>query len=143
MTHNELVQRAIKWLYSYGCSFACGEVVSLNPTGEIPDAIGWKSNQSILIECKTSRADFHADKKKYFRQHPEQGMGSLRFFMCEEGIIKPEDLPPKWGLLIIKGKRIKREVFPKGNVLSNMRDFHFERNIEAENILLVSCLRKL
>jgi hypothetical protein len=48
MNHQELVERAVKWLYSYGCGFAVGERVSLNSSGEIPDAIGFKSNQSIL-----------------------------------------------------------------------------------------------
>lgn len=64
LTHNFLVKRAIKWLYSYGCGFAVGEVRSLTVSDETPDAIGFKSNQSILIECKISRNDFLKDKNK-------------------------------------------------------------------------------
>jgi len=64
ITHDELVSIAVKWLYSQGCGFAVGERVCVASTGEIPDAIGFRSNCSILIECKTSRADFKADRKK-------------------------------------------------------------------------------
>ncbi len=93
LTHNFLVKRAIKWLYSYGCGFAVGEIRSFTVSGEIPDAIGFKSNKSILIECKVSRADFLKDKNKYFRQNPEEGMGNLRLYLCPKDIIKIEDLP--------------------------------------------------
>jgi hypothetical protein len=140
ITHSELVERAVKWLYSYGCGFAVGEKVCYTTSGEIPDAIGFKGNQSILIECKTSRADFLADKKKHFRQNPDLGMGNMRLFLCEEGIIKEEDLPDKWGLLYIKGRKIEKIVFPKGNMIP--QDFWFKKSYEDEHALLYSCLRK-
>jgi len=140
MSHEDLVERAVKWLYSHGCGFAVGEKVCCNTSGEIPDAIGFKGNQSILIECKTSRADFLVDKKKEFRQNPKEGMGNLRLFMCEEGLIKPEDLPDKWGLLYAKGKRVTKVVFPKGNI--SYGNFWQEKSYEDEHSLLYSCLRK-
>lgn len=140
MTHNELVNRAVKWLYSYGCGFAVGEKVCYTTSGEIPDAIGFKGNQSILIECKTSRKDFLADKKKHFRQFPDNGMGNMRLYLCEEGVIKPEDLPNKWGLLYIKGTRIKKIIFPKGNTIPV--EFWFKKSYEDEHALLYSCLRE-
>jgi hypothetical protein len=140
MTHDDLVQRAVKWLYSHGCGFAVGEISCANTSGEIPDAIGFKGNQSILIECKTSRADFLADKKKEFRKFPKEGMGNLRLFMCEEGIIKEEDLPNKWGLLYVKGKTVKKIVFPKGNI--SYGDFWQEKSYQSEHDLMYSCLRR-
>lgn len=140
MNHNELVERAVKWLYSHGCGFAVGEKVCYTTSGEIPDAMGFKGNQSILIECKTSRADFLVDKKKEFRRNPKTGMGNLRLFLCEEGIIKPEDLPEKWGLLYVQGKRVKKVVFPKGNI--SYGDFFQEKSYQDEHALLYSCLRK-
>ena len=138
-THSELVDRAVKWLYSYGCGFAVGEKVCCTISGEIPDAIGFKGNQSILIECKTSRADFLADFKKDFKKIPDRGMGNMRLYICEEGVIKPEEVPYKWGLLYIKGKRIKKIVFPKGNMIP--LNFWFKKNYEDEHALLYSCLR--
>lgn len=139
-SHNELVKIAVKWLYSYGCGFAVGEKVCYSASGEVPDAIGFKNNQSILIECKTSRADFLVDKKKHFRKFPDKGMGNMRLFMCEEGVINPVELPNKWGLLYVKGKRIKKIVFPKGNQIPI--EFWFKKSCEDEHALLYSCLRK-
>ena len=139
ITHQELVNSAIKWLYSYGCGFVVGEKVCYSTSGEVPDAIGFKGNKSILIECKTSRADFLADKKKHFRQNPKDGMGNFRLYLCEQSIILPEDLPKKWGLLYVQGKRIKKIVFPKGNTIP--LDFWQEKSYIDEHALLYSCLR--
>jgi hypothetical protein len=33
-------------------------------TAEIPDAIGWNTHGSVVVECKTSRADFMRDRDK-------------------------------------------------------------------------------
>ena len=52
-----------------------------------------------MIEVKVSRADFIADAKKPFRINPDQGIGASRYYCCPEGMIKPEELPNKWGLL--------------------------------------------
>lgn len=109
--HAELVKAALKWLTgTAGCAFAVGEVVAW--TGEIPDAIGFKSNRSIVVECKTSRADFIADRKKPFREKPEFGMGDHRYFLCPDGVIKPDDELNGWGLLYLKNGKVKRIVCP-------------------------------
>ena len=145
MKHNELVERAVKWLYSQGCGFAVGELTCLTYTGEIPDAIGFKSHFSILVECKTSKSDFRADKKKYFRfEQPQEGMGNFRFYLCEEGVIEPHELPPKWGLLYVKGKSVKKVVHPKGNIWDSPTNqaFWHDKNYTSENSLMYSCLRR-
>jgi len=114
LTHSELVDIAETWLFKR-CGFAFKELTTF--AQETPDAIGFRSGESILIECKTSRADFHADKKKSFRKCTWQGVGRIRFFMCEKGLILPEDLPEKWGLLWVNGKgKVRQRVGPKGNV---------------------------
>ncbi len=53
-THDELVERAVRWLVGTGgCSFAVPEI-TVGGVWETPDAIGWHSSgDSILIECKT------------------------------------------------------------------------------------------
>lgn len=74
LSHAELCTRAVRWLKNTaGCTVAISEMASV--AGETPDAIGWRHGVSILIEAKTSRADFRADRKKPWRQRPHIGMG--------------------------------------------------------------------
>jgi hypothetical protein len=111
LTHAELVARAGAWLRTKGCKITFTELVSL--CGENPDAIGWRDSGciSLLIECKTSRADFHADKHKMHRRADADGlrwgMGRFRYYLCPPGVIRVEDLPPKWGLLWCHPKKIE------------------------------------
>lgn len=76
MSHEDLIDRAVRWLYgTKNCNVVLAENASC---AEIPDAIGWgtswKAHGSIVVECKTSLSDFHADKKKYLEyKHPEHG----------------------------------------------------------------------
>jgi len=140
MTHDELVIRAERWLLkSVGCSFCLTELTT--SIGEIPDAIGWKFGKSILVECKASRSDFLSDKKKHFRRIPKNGIGKYRFYMCPPGIIKPEELPDKWGLLYCHDKKIQKVVAPKGNCWHKFPsfEFHFDREIT----FLCSALRRV
>lgn len=105
MTHAELVRVAAKWLRgSQKCVITITE--SSRVGWEIPDALGWTyGGTSILVECKTSRADFLADRAKPFRAHPETGMGIRRYFMTPPGLLTAEDLPERWGLLEPDGGR--------------------------------------
>lgn len=99
-THSEGCVIAANALKS---KFNCGIVfIEPNPWGnsESPDAIGFRlMGVSVLIEVKISRSDFMSDKNKPHRRDPSLGMGTYRFYACPEGIIKPKDLPPGWGLL--------------------------------------------
>ncbi len=109
MTHDELVERAVKWLKSTGrCGVAVPELVTY--CDESPDAIGWRSEGQIcvLIECKASRSDFLSDKKKFFRKHPEEGVGNKRYFMTPPGLIDPKELPENWGLLEVNSKQVRK-----------------------------------
>jgi len=145
MTHDDLVGRAEKWLLkSKGCGFAFSDLRTVN--NETPDAIGFKSGMSILVEVKVSRGDFHSDKKKIFRRNPSLGMGMYRFFLCPKGLINKEDLPEKWGLLWVNENGIiRQQVGPKGNIWSSFgMDFMFtERNTQAEMSMMYSALRRL
>jgi len=145
MTHTDLVLRAEKWLKTFGCAVTLRELVAFTSSGEIPDAIGWKGGFSILVECKASRSDFLADRKKIFRQNPEMGIGSTRLYMCPPEIIKKEDLPDGWGLLWVHEKRVERVVAPKGNCFGlddGLKTFH-DRSMQGEVALLLSALRRL
>jgi hypothetical protein len=144
MTHAELVAIAGKWLIgSRKCGAVLTELVTLGM--ETPDAIGFRDGTSTLIECKTSRSDFRADAKKLFRRNPWMGMGTYRFYLCRAGIITAQDLPEKWGLIwIMENGKPRQQVGPKGNIWSSQQEFHFsEKNIQAEQAMLVSALRRL
>ena len=72
MTHSELVELASRQLKRWRCVPVLCELVTYSSSGEIPDAIGWTSRNSILFECKASRADFLRDKeikRSYFVLH--------------------------------------------------------------------------
>ncbi len=90
MTHEELRKEAVRWLTN---TKHCGVVLSelRSAALETPDAIGWKYGQSILVECKVSRSDFHANKDKP-SVRAGIGMGRQRYFLCPEGLIKVGDL---------------------------------------------------
>lgn len=146
MSHDELVKAAENWLMkTRNCSFAFTELKCLR-TSEIADAIGFRDGTSILVECKATRADFLADRRKSFRRRPQDGMGSYRFYLCPEGVIKPEDLPERWGLIWATPRGKARQIVgPRSNAWSvSGRDFIFaDRNIEAEWGLMESALRRL
>lgn len=106
-THDELVAVAASWLgrskYKNGlciggpCPIIVTELATMAP--ERPDALGWHSGRTILIEVKVSRSDFFADQKKPFRQVPGLGLGEIRWYLCPEGLLQPDEMPEKWGLL--------------------------------------------
>jgi hypothetical protein len=54
-------------------------------------------------------------------------------------------LPEKWGLIwIMENGKPRQQVGPKGNIWSSQQEFHFsEKNIQAEQAILVSALRRL
>lgn len=111
-THDELVRRAVRWLRSTArCGFAVPELVTW--LQEQPDAIGWRSNgrQVLLVECKTSRADFLADQRKTFRAVTGLGLGHFRYYLTPKGLLSPEELPARWGLLECWGRviRVRKE----------------------------------
>ena len=82
ITHRELCILGSDWLKkALRCTISIYEPKGIK---ENPDAIGWRYSYggaryegSILVECKTSRADFKQDFKKAFRQDPELGIGNI------------------------------------------------------------------
>ena len=90
-THEDLRKRAIRWLTN---TMHCGVVLSEISSGcsEIPDAVGWRNGgESISVECKISRSDFHAQKDK-IHVRCNRGVGRLRYFLVPKGLIQPAEL---------------------------------------------------
>ena len=127
MTHAHLVDRAVRWLRHYRCGVVLSEQACVS--GEMPDAIGWKQAcHSVLVECKITRADFLADRAKPFRQKPEKGVGSERFYLTPPGLMKLDELPPGWGLLEFRHGRVEI-VQPSAKNLRTAVGFRYEMNL--------------
>ena len=135
MTHDELIDRGRRWLASGGKHAACPVVITDMTTGasETPDVLGWNGKQSILIEAKTSRADYRADQKKYFRRMPSAGVGTHRYYLPPPGLLSADDLPAGWGLLEAH-PRFVRTVRESG---------FFQAAARTEVQMLVSLVRRL
>lgn len=145
--HDELTALGAKWLKRQGFSIVATELDALG-VSEQADAIGFRANCSAIVEAKASRGDFLADGQKPHRR--AGGLGLYRFYICPEGMIRPEEIPAKWGLLYANGKTIIEIVRPVGNIWPG-GDTRFERwsqfqhaaNIEAERRILFSIARRL
>lgn len=124
MTHDYLVRRAVKFLekrhgslehYRQACSPVLGER-STTWVSETPDAIGWNHQGSFLIECKVSQQDFYADRGKWFRKRPAEGIGRCRYYMVPYSLCSwcESRLPEGWGLLGVTDKqvRVMKEAVP-------------------------------
>lgn len=133
-THKEGVKRIAAWLSNTKRMAVVMAERVVTACTETPDAIGWGSRgESILVEVKVSRADFHADKAKVFRRDEDNGVGQLRYFAAPAGILKPEDMPEGWGLLAIHQYQVRELVAP---AVKNA-------NRVNEVAMLVSAIRRL
>jgi hypothetical protein len=135
MTHAQMVEKAVRWLRSYRCGVVLSEQACAS--GEMPDAIGWKQAcHSVLVECKVSRADFLADRAKPFRQKPEKGVGSERYYFAPPTLVKLEELPVGWGLLEYRRGRV--EVVQRSE-----RNLRTAAGFRCEMNLLLASLRRV
>tara|TARA_Y100000588_G_scaffold153442_1_gene167561 strand:- start:17010 stop:17579 length:570 start_codon:yes stop_codon:yes gene_type:complete len=104
MTHDDIADFAAERLRTMGYKFTCSNLTSRKHR-EQPDALGINTKgRSILVEVKTSRADFFADKKKPFREKPSKGIGDIRVYLTTKGLVKPEEVPYGWMLWEVHGK---------------------------------------
>lgn len=143
MTHKELVERGAAWLERQNCKIVIDDRMAAKTLyKERPDVMGWRNGKSILIECKTSKADFYCDAKKPFRVDPDKGMGDYRFYMCPPDVIKIENLPEGWGLLYVTEKTV-RQVHGVPKKWNTRKKPPFVGNKVCENLVLVSALRRL
>jgi hypothetical protein len=152
--HKKLTKLGASWFRKNGFGVVATELSSAR-SREQPDVIAFRSSCSAMIEVKVSRSDFFADRKK-----PERdagGIGIYRFYLCPEGMIKPEELPPRWGLLYAKGRSVVAVVKPQGNIwpplekqhpeseayLGPWREFQHVPDAIAERSALYSIARRL
>lgn len=108
MTHEELVQRACRWLRggSRRCAPVFAEFQHLY-SNEMPDAIGWTGAGVVwVVEVKVSRSDFLADAKKLHRL-AGVSMGHRRSYLVPKGLIGADEVPGDHGLLYASPKTIR------------------------------------
>lgn len=114
--HYELCCKAATWIRQpknrepWKTQYILSAVEIICVGAENPDVYATTGEVSAIIEVKTSHADFLADQKKYTRTHTEWAMGDFRYYLCPEGIIKPEELPQNWGLLYYRDGKIQKIV---------------------------------
>lgn len=137
LSHDDLVERAVKWLKTKRYPIVCTEIASGRETA---DAVGFNGRWSCLIECKTSLSDFYSDRKKFFRREPQYGIGQSRYYMCEKNLIDLErhSIPEGWGLLYVCGKVVRK--VRDSAVFNNHADGW--SSLSAERTLLLSLLRR-
>lgn len=109
LTHGELCDLCISHAAQRGAVFISSE------TGdrEKPDVFAlFKDGETVVYECKASRADFRADMNKPFRKNMETGIGSQRIYVVNKGVCKPSEIPPGWRLAVAEDLNVLRMVIP-------------------------------
>lgn len=140
LSHRDLCEIGGRFLkttkiYYLKCKFIVVELVSFSQ--ETPDVFGIDSTRSVLIEVKMSRADFKNDFKKKFRNGKSLGLGQMRYYLCPEGLLKPEEMPKNWGLMYCSNSN-------KITIVRNATPFlDHERNFRGEMLIINSILRRL
>lgn len=147
--HDLLSSIGAKWLKRHGFPIVATEIIAAG-SREQADVVGFRSSCSAIIEVKVSRADFLADKNKPERQNDGTGLGVYRFYLCPVGLIRPDELPPKWGLLYSSDGKVVEVVKPKGNiwpgtdcVVDGWNEFQHAPNHRTERAVLFSITRRL
>lgn len=139
LNHATLCARAVRWLLGLKgqrrCVVAFSELTTVTMDCE-PDAIGWTPRGLCLfVECKVSRSDFLKDAKK--QTHVSGAVpGQLRFYMAPAGVLRPDDMPPGWGLLEVVGTRVRVVVDATHHVLAD------REGQRREIQLLVAAIRR-
>lgn len=100
-THRQLCELAARLVeqHLYHCKdYPWRILIEPGFRSELPDVFAFTRYNSILFECKASRADFLRDRKKPFRVNPQMGIGEIRYFLCNEGVAKESEMPEGWYL---------------------------------------------
>ncbi|WP_241136696.1 hypothetical protein [Achromobacter insuavis] len=144
--HKRLVDAGERWIRRQGFAVVATELATFGSC-EQADVVAFRSSCSAIIEAKATRADFLADHRKPHRR--EGGLGQYRFYLCEPGIIAIEDLPDRWGLLLLTGRRVTMEKGPIGNIwppygsgAAGWQEYQHAADPSAERAVLYSIARR-
>ena len=142
LTHRELCELGARFIFNerYPSDYGWRILIETGNRKENPDVFAFTRYHSILIECKASRSDFLADKKKPFRQNPLMGVGKRRYYLVNEGVATQEEMPQGWQLLIAYDKNtilLPTDYQAPTDVADEGHDFDI-RNATAETELMWS-----
>ena len=123
--HKKLKERAVEYLFNKSCWIACPEV-ECGAYGRY-DVWGIKNDANLMtygIECKVSVEDFKNNRHKEARLDTacqEEGEfdgwipANLNYILCPEGLITPEQIHRRYGLLWFNGERLINKKTPLFN----------------------------
>lgn len=126
ITHSELCIIAANWLKTkFNCRIVLIEPHAYTTYNEIPDVIGWVGGKCIVVECKTSIADFNKDQKKIFRsaELSDLCIGNWRFYFTNGDFLKNHNIPKGWGYYFIEEN--KKILFCKGEKYASAKKSPF------------------
>jgi hypothetical protein len=66
-----------------------------------------RSDGSVVVECKTSRSDFFADRKKPHMLDEKWGMGRHRYYLVPHGLVSADEVPAWCGLAYAKARTVE------------------------------------
>jgi hypothetical protein len=124
--HDFLIERGAEWLNKvasnihYRCQFVVKEFGCMG-ADEIPDIFGLNPTRNVLIEVKTSRADFFKDFKK--RKRIRYPIGHYRFYLVPDGLVEIKEIPENWGLLVWSDKIELRKDAVRFNIERPVEEF--------------------
>jgi len=146
--HHALVELGARHIRRVGFPVVATELRAWGSREEA-DVIAFRTHTSALIEAKCSRADFFADARK-----PERsagGLGVYRFYLCPAGLIEPDEVPCRWGLLWAERGKVRQIKGPEGNHwppydpayrYGNWSQFMHEPDLKAERAVMYSIARR-
>lgn len=142
LTHDDLSLVGAKWLTRHGYKYVFPNMKAQG-FSENPDVLGMRGGfyDPFVIEVKTSRSDFLADKKKPHRK-PGLGIGSHYAYLAPKGLLDVAEIPYGWWLLEVSGKNTARISVSKGFQVKNgkkeflntdRKEMEYFQNIFTEN----------
>lgn len=88
-------------------------------------------NPEVRPEIKRAYVRFSCfEPKLFYKQYPH--LGNYRYFVCEKGLILPEEVPEGWGLYW----------YSNGKFYQKKRSEKFRSNMKAEKDLLMHALQR-
>ena len=122
--HKQLKDRAIEYLFNKSCWIACPEV-ECGYYGRY-DVWGIKNDENLMtygIEVKISRQDFRNNKYKEKKldmacdreEYENWTPANLNYILCPAGLLMPEDIHRRYGLLWFNGERLVNKKTPLFN----------------------------
>ena len=140
LTHRQLCELGARFIqyHRYPSDYGWRILIETGYRKENPDVFAFTRYHSILFECKASRSDFLADKKKPFRQDPLKGVGQRRYYIVNEGVCTQDEMPQGWQLLIAHDENtifLPKDYQDPVDMHDEGHDFHIRNATEEAELM--------